>query len=129
MRIKNLIFSLLPSYRFEIAIVQICALGGHQPGDGEDDATSQSLFGQILSDGPFRLVRMPGDHVGWSSGHGGSVVMRHEWKGLLKMQGALEDLVEKQRLESQEQSVDRAGGVPGYRDSDDDYMPRSVDDE
>ena len=61
MRIKNLVFSLLPSYRFEIAIVQIRALRGHQPGDGEDDTTSQSLFGRILSDGPFRLVRMPGD--------------------------------------------------------------------
>ena len=67
--------------------------------------------------------------VGWSSGHGSSVVVRHEWKGLQKMQGALEDLVEKQRLESQEQSVNRARGVPGYRDSDDDYMPGSVDDE
>jgi len=69
--------------------------------------------------------------VGWSSGHGGSVVMRHEWKGLLKMQGALEDLVEKQRLESQEQqpSVNRPRGVPGYIDSDDDYMSGSVDDE
>jgi hypothetical protein len=107
---KNIILSLLPSYRFEIAIVQIRALGGHQPGVGEDDATSQSLIERILSDGPFRLVRMPGDHVGWSSSHGGSVVMRQEWKGSLKMQGG----VEKQRLKSQERSVDRAGGVPGY---------------
>jgi WD repeat-containing protein 23 len=40
--------------------------------------------------------------VAWSSGHGGSVVARHEWKGLLKMPGALEDLVERQRLESRE---------------------------
>jgi WD repeat-containing protein 23 len=40
--------------------------------------------------------------VAWSSGHGGSVVARHEWKGLLKMPGALEDFVEKQRLESRE---------------------------
>jgi WD repeat-containing protein 23 len=40
--------------------------------------------------------------VGWSNGLGGSVVARHEWKGLLKMPGALEDLMEKRRLESQE---------------------------
>jgi len=42
--------------------------------------------------------------VAWSSAsRGGSVVARHEWKGLSKMPGALEDLVEKRRLESQEQ--------------------------
>jgi DDB1- and CUL4-associated factor 11 len=63
--------------------------------------------------------------VGWSSGHGGSEVMRHEWKGLLKMQGRLEDLVEKQRLESQERSANRSGGVQDDADSDDDYMSES----
>jgi WD repeat-containing protein 23 len=64
--------------------------------------------------------------VAWSSGgHGGSVVARHEWKGLLKMPGALEDFVEKQRLESQEPSVTVPGSMPGHLDSDDEYMPES----
>jgi hypothetical protein len=43
--------------------------------------------------------------VGWSNGLGGSVVARHEWKGLLKMPGALEDFVEKRSLESQGRSA------------------------
>jgi hypothetical protein len=43
--------------------------------------------------------------VAWSNGHTGSVVARHEWKGLLKMPGALEDLVEKRRLENQERTT------------------------
>jgi WD repeat-containing protein 23 len=65
--------------------------------------------------------------VAWSSGsRGGSVVARHEWKGLLKMPGALEDLVERRRLESQEQ---HAGSMSGGLDSDDEYMLESDDDE
>ena len=61
--------------------------------------------------------------VAWSSGgRGGSVVARHEWKGLLKMPGALEDLVEKRRLESQEPWATVPGSMP---DSDDEYMPES----
>ena len=49
--------------------------------------------------------------VAWSSGYGGSVVARHEWKGLLKMPGALEDFVEKQRLESRERSANSLGSM------------------
>ena len=64
--------------------------------------------------------------VGWSNGHEGSVVARHEWKGLLKMPGALEDLVEKRRLESQGQNARR---MPGQLDSDDEFVPDSEDDE
>jgi hypothetical protein len=67
--------------------------------------------------------------VGWSSAHDGSVVMRHEWKGLLKMGGALEDLVEKQRLESQEQSANRLEGVEDQTDSDNDYMFGSAEED
>jgi WD repeat-containing protein 23 len=68
--------------------------------------------------------------VAWSSGHGGSVVARHEWKGLLKMPGALEDWVEKRRLESQEQSAKRQRFMPRHLDSDDDeYMPESESDD
>jgi WD repeat-containing protein 23 len=68
--------------------------------------------------------------VAWSSGHEGSVVARHEWKGLLKMPGALEDLVERRRLESEEQSANRWGSMPGHLDSsDDEYMPESDDDD
>jgi WD repeat-containing protein 23 len=68
--------------------------------------------------------------VAWSSGRGGSVVARHEWKGLLKMPGALEDWVEKRRLESQEQSANGRGSMPGRLDSDSDneYFPESDDD-
>ena len=62
--------------------------------------------------------------VAWSSaGRGGSVVARHEWKGLSKMPGALEDFVEKKRLESQEQT-------PDHLDSEDDeYMSESDEEE
>ncbi len=67
--------------------------------------------------------------VAWSSGHGGSVVARHEWKGLLKMPGALEDLVEKRRLESEEESANRRESMPGHLDSDDEYTPESDDDD
>ena len=64
--------------------------------------------------------------VAWSSGdRGGSVVARHEWKGLLKMPGALEDFVEKRRLESQEQSTTGPGPMPALLASDDEYMPES----
>jgi DDB1- and CUL4-associated factor 11 len=63
--------------------------------------------------------------VAWSSGgRGGSVVARHEWKGLLKMPGALEDFVEKRRLESQEPCTTVPGSMPDS-DSDDEYIPES----
>jgi len=57
----------------------------------------------------------------WESRHDGSVVARHEWKGLMKMPGALEDWNEKTRLERE----DRLGRqratcrVPGAFDDDD----------
>jgi DDB1- and CUL4-associated factor 11 len=40
--------------------------------------------------------------AGWENGRGGSVVARHEWKGLSKMPGALEDWVEKNTNEQRE---------------------------
>jgi WD repeat-containing protein 23 len=67
--------------------------------------------------------------VGWSNGYEGSVIARHEWKGLLKMPGALEDLVEKRRLESQEQNARLPRRMPGQLDSDDEFVPDSEDDE
>ncbi|KAH9081527.1 WD40-repeat-containing domain protein [Lactarius deliciosus] len=67
--------------------------------------------------------------VGWSSGHGGSVVARHEWKGLLKMAGALEDLVEKRRLEGQERSARQPRRLPGQLDSDDEFVLDSDEDD
>ncbi|KAF8265761.1 WD40-repeat-containing domain protein [Lactarius quietus] len=66
--------------------------------------------------------------VGWSNGHGGSVVARHEWKGLLKMPGALEDLVEKRRLESQE-SVRPPRRMRSHLDSDEEFVPDSEEDD
>lgn len=72
--------------------------------------------------------------VSWSSSraHGGSIVARHEWKGLNKRHGALEDLLEKQKQENSESLSHRRGQrqtrrqhVPGaYENSDvedDDY--------
>jgi len=69
--------------------------------------------------------------VAWSSaGRGGSVVARHEWKGLSKMPGALEDFVEKKRLESQEQYSTGPRSTLGHLDSDDNaYMPELESDE
>jgi len=50
--------------------------------------------------------------AGWLGGRWtateGSVIARHEWKGLSKMNHSLEDYVEKQKLE-QEQSAKRTG--------------------
>lgn len=64
--------------------------------------------------------------VAWSNGHMGSVVARHEWKGLLKMPGALEDLVEKRLLESQDWST-KMRRSPNHlpSESDDEYMSES----
>lgn len=42
--------------------------------------------------------------AGWESGRGGSIVARHEWKGLSKMPGALEDWVEKRNQEEADAS-------------------------
>ena len=67
--------------------------------------------------------------VGWSNGHGGSVVARHEWKGLLKMPGALEDLVEKRPLEGHDRCARPSKHTPSQLDSDEDFVPDSDDDE
>lgn len=68
--------------------------------------------------------------VAWSNGHGGSVVARHEWKGLLKMPGALEDLVEKRRVESQEQSTRVPGHMPSQLDpGDEEFATDSEEDD
>jgi WD repeat-containing protein 23 len=37
--------------------------------------------------------------AGWESGRGGSRLARHEWKGLSKMGGSLEDWVERRAQE------------------------------
>ncbi|KAF9229038.1 WD40 repeat-like protein [Gyrodon lividus] len=62
--------------------------------------------------------------VGWESSRvGGSVVARHEWKGLSKMAYSLEDFIEKQRTERTQRAVRRAAGprrVPGAFDEEDD---------
>ncbi|PFH52343.1 hypothetical protein AMATHDRAFT_140392 [Amanita thiersii Skay4041] len=61
----------------------------------------------------------------WESGHGGSVVARHEWKGLLKKLRTIEDWQEKQRTEQEDPVVQRRQyGVrrhfPGSFEDDDD---------
>ncbi|KIY50649.1 WD40 repeat-like protein, partial [Fistulina hepatica ATCC 64428] len=40
--------------------------------------------------------------AGWEGNTGGSIVARHEWKGLTKLHGSLEDWVEKSHQESKE---------------------------
>lgn len=46
--------------------------------------------------------------VGWEGSHvGGSVVARHEWKGLSKMSHSLEDWTEKLRVEGQTRRMTR----------------------
>ena len=40
--------------------------------------------------------------AGWDSGRGGSILARHEWKGLNKMQGNLKDWVQKHDIEALE---------------------------
>ncbi|KAG6919041.1 hypothetical protein DXG01_009751 [Tephrocybe rancida] len=62
----------------------------------------------------------------WVNSHTGSTVARHEWKGMLKMRGALEDWVEKDKQEQQEKSKRRSfrtrslRRVPGaFADEDD----------
>lgn len=67
--------------------------------------------------------------AGWESARGGTVIARHEYKGLSKRPGALEDWVEKQTQELNDSSNVRrsarlAGGrmryhVPGHFASDD----------
>lgn len=53
--------------------------------------------------------------VGWESSRvGGSVVARHEWKGLSKMAYSLEDFTEKQRTESTQRVATRMRAT-GYR--------------
>ncbi|KAG5352432.1 hypothetical protein C0989_002334 [Termitomyces sp. Mn162] len=44
----------------------------------------------------------------WENSMNGSTVARHEWKGLLRMHGALEDWVEKNTLEGEESSRRRS---------------------
>ncbi|KAJ7663629.1 WD40-repeat-containing domain protein [Mycena rosella] len=63
----------------------------------------------------------------WESGRGGSRLARHEWKGLSKMGGSLEDWVEKDAQEGTRRSArmqhlsarGRRGTVPGAFGSDD----------
>lgn len=63
--------------------------------------------------------------AGWDTG---SVVARHEWKGLSKMHGGLEDWVERRKQEIAEPSIRRSArqelarqrAMPGAFGSDED---------
>jgi WD repeat-containing protein 23 len=55
----------------------------------------------------------------WEGRYDGSVAARHEWKGLLKRPGALEDWNEKMRQEREERRQP-ACHVPGAFDEDED---------
>lgn len=63
--------------------------------------------------------------VGWEGSRGGSVVARHEWKGLSKMGNRLEDYLERRRADKadragRQQPSAREAHVPGAFDDDDD---------
>jgi DDB1- and CUL4-associated factor 11 len=67
--------------------------------------------------------------AGWDNRNSGSVVARHEWKGLSKMNYKLEDWMEKQQAERQEpervtssrRRASRTSSMPGgFWDGDDD---------
>ncbi|PPQ77004.1 hypothetical protein CVT25_014821 [Psilocybe cyanescens] len=64
--------------------------------------------------------------AGWESARGGTVIARHEYKGLSKMPGALEDWVAKNRLETDEKMKPRRSllrmPMPGsfYQEEDED---------
>ncbi|KDR85616.1 hypothetical protein GALMADRAFT_234583 [Galerina marginata CBS 339.88] len=45
--------------------------------------------------------------AGWENARGGTVIARHEYKGLSKLPGALEDWVEKQRQEEEDSGAPR----------------------
>ncbi|KAF8846158.1 WD40 repeat-like protein [Paxillus ammoniavirescens] len=64
--------------------------------------------------------------VGWESARvGGSVVARHEWKGLSKMAYSLEDFTEKRRTERAQRTARRAPGylrVPGGFGEEDEWF-------
>ncbi|KAJ7597418.1 WD40 repeat-like protein [Mycena floridula] len=53
----------------------------------------------------------------WNTDQGGSIVAKHEWKGLSKLSGNLEDWTEKHRQERMEST---RYSMPGTFDSDDD---------
>ncbi|KAK2461516.1 hypothetical protein APHAL10511_005979 [Amanita phalloides] len=57
----------------------------------------------------------------WEGRYGGSLVARHEWKGLTKMPGTLEDWNEKMRLEQNDRSKRQrySHRVPGAFDDED----------
>jgi len=67
--------------------------------------------------------------AGWDSARGGTVIARHEYKGRLKMPGALEDLVEKRWREATDLDVRRSArlraqheqSIPGAYEGLDDF--------
>ncbi|KAG9314168.1 WD40-repeat-containing domain protein [Chiua virens] len=71
--------------------------------------------------------------VGWESARvGGSIVARHEWKGLSKMAYSLEDFTEKQRTERDQRAARRAAGyrrVPGAFEEEEELEEEEVEDE
>ncbi|KAH0838129.1 WD40-repeat-containing domain protein [Lanmaoa asiatica] len=92
----------------------------YNPSGPELEPLSGSRVAVCVRDEPVLMS------VGWESTRvGGSVVARHEWKGLSKMAYSLEDFSEKQRTERAEGAVTgrRAAGcrrVPGAFEEEDD---------
>ncbi|KAF8963925.1 WD40-repeat-containing domain protein [Flammula alnicola] len=102
----------------------------------EPESTSGSTFNICVRDVSWHSKEPVIMSAGWESSRGGTVIARHEYKGLSKMPGALEDWVGKKRQEASENnnvrrsarlqaSARRQGQyrVPGQFDSED------VDDE
>ncbi|KAK0198745.1 WD40-repeat-containing domain protein [Armillaria mellea] len=68
--------------------------------------------------------------AGWDSGHGGSILARHEWKGLSKMNGSLEDWVTREESERHAtENVRRSSRLATQRRRDFTLIPGSYLDE
>lgn len=80
---------------------------------------SQVLFLRLHQNCPYYVLTVCQEPVlisaAWSSAEGGSHIARHEWKGLSKMSGQLEDWVQKQQQEEPEMNRRRRSARLAHR--------------
>lgn len=70
------------------------------PSEPEFDAISGARSNNCVRDVSWHSQEPFILSAGWNDARGGTVIARHEWKGLMKMPGALEDWVEKNQQEA-----------------------------
>ncbi|PBL00697.1 WD40 repeat-like protein [Armillaria gallica] len=70
-------------------------LMGHDPSAPERLSTHHTNRRVCVRDVSWHSQEPVMMSAGWDSGDGGSILARHEWKGLSKMNGSLEDWVER----------------------------------